>query len=96
MTAYLILNTVALLIIVAGLYGYTRVTISKPMVYSLAVVLLLTAIFDSLIVRLGIVGYNASRILGVYIFSAPVEDFAYAIASVLTVSLLWEYYDKKS
>lgn len=61
---------------------------------TLLLLLSLTAIFDSLIIQSGIVAYDLQKILGFYIWKAPVEDFAYAFASALLTSLLWEYYEK--
>lgn len=92
---YLILNLAFLLMLAATLFIVTRSKISKPIIYTLIFLLALTVIFDSLIILNEIVGYNKDNILGIYIWRAPIEDFAYAIASVLTVSLLWEYYDSK-
>lgn len=50
---------------------------------------LLTVVFDSVIVGAGIVGYDGSRILGVRIGAAPVEDFAYPIAAAFALPALW-------
>ena len=51
--------------------------------------LLMTAVFDNLLVGLGIVGYDPARISGVVIGVAPLEDFAYAIAVVVLLPSLW-------
>lgn len=98
---YLLLNGVVLGIV--AVVGYTvlrslqrgkpRRRITKPFWYTLGVVLVLTAVFDSLIIAAGIVAYDASRILEVYIGRAPIEDFAYACVSVILVVVLWEYYE---
>lgn len=50
---------------------------------------LLTVVFDSVIVGTGIVGYDPSRILGLHIGAAPVEDFAYPIAAAFALPALW-------
>ena len=52
-------------------------------------VLLLTAVFDNVLVGTGIVGYDAKRISGAFVGVAPIEDFAYAIAAVLMLPSLW-------
>jgi lycopene cyclase domain-containing protein len=52
--------------------------------------LLLTLVFDNLIIWAGIVAYDPQRILGVTAWLAPIEDFAYSIGAVLIVGLLWE------
>ena len=56
---------------------------------TLAVLLALTAIFDNLIVGLGIVGYDEAKISGVLVGVAPLEDFAYTVAAVLALPALW-------
>ena len=53
------------------------------------VLVLMTAVFDNVIVGTGIVGYDPARILGARIGVAPVEDFAYAIAAALALPALW-------
>ncbi len=56
---------------------------------ALAIVLLLTAVFDNVLVGLGIVGYDEARILGLRIGVAPVEDFAYTVAAGIGLPSLW-------
>ena len=56
---------------------------------TLLALLVLTAVFDNVIVGTGIVGYDPDRILGVRIGVAPVEDFAYPIAAALGLPALW-------
>jgi lycopene cyclase domain-containing protein len=53
------------------------------------VLVLATAVFDNVLVATGIVGYDASRISGVLIGVAPLEDFAYAVAAVVLLPSLW-------
>ena len=56
---------------------------------TLAVLVLLTGVFDNLIVGLGIVSYDEAKISGVLVCVAPLEDFAYAIAAVFALPALW-------
>jgi len=51
--------------------------------------ILITAVFDNLIVSAGIVGYDHSKISGIMVGAAPIEDFAYTIAAVLIVPSVW-------
>lgn len=51
--------------------------------------LILTAAFDNVLVGVGIVAYDPSRISGARLGVAPVEDFAYAIAAVVLLPCLW-------
>ncbi|MCC9203882.1 lycopene cyclase domain-containing protein [Arthrobacter sp. zg-Y769] len=55
-----------------------------------AVVLLaLTAVFDNLMIRVGLFWYNEDRISGAFAGAAPLEDFAYPLAAVLLLPALW-------
>jgi lycopene cyclase domain-containing protein len=51
--------------------------------------IVITAIFDNLIVAARIVGYDSSKITGIMIGIVPIEDFAYTIAAVLIVPSVW-------
>ena len=57
---------------------------------STGVLVIATAIFDNLIVGTGIVAYDESLILGIKIGFAPIEDFAYALAAPLLISIAAE------
>ncbi len=54
-----------------------------------AVLLVLTAVFDNVLVATGIVGYDPDRISGALVGVAPVEDFAYAVAAVVLLPSVW-------
>lgn len=56
---------------------------------TLVVLLVLTAIFDNVIVGLGIVAYDTAHITGLMIGVVPIEDFAYTVAAVLVLPTLW-------
>ena len=55
-----------------------------------AVLLLLTAVFDNLMIAVDLFGYNPERISGAFLGLAPLEDFAYPLAAVLVLPALWE------
>lgn len=57
--------------------------------------MLLTAVFDSIIVWSQIVGYDPEKILGIYVGFAPIEDFFYALLAVIIVPALWKLYSPK-
>lgn len=54
-----------------------------------ALVLVLTAVFDSLMIAAGLFGYAEGTRLGPTIGLAPIEDFAYPIFTVLLVPAIW-------
>lgn len=87
MATYLLINCVFLAVTLL-LLRVRRV--NKAQVISLLALLVLTAIFDSIIIWLGIVGYNSDKILGIFIGNAPIEDFFYALFAVLVAPAIWE------
>jgi len=62
---------------------------------ALAVVLVLTAVFDNAIIGFGIVDYDPSKISGVRLGFAPLEDFAYTVAAALIIPAVWSLLAKR-
>lgn len=88
MATYIILNIVFLAVVLVLL----RVKLHRPSkawYVTLWSLLILTAVFDSIIVALHIVDYDPEKILGILIGYAPVEDFFYAILAAVVVPILW-------
>ncbi|MDQ0849381.1 lycopene cyclase domain-containing protein [Arthrobacter sp. B3I9] len=54
-----------------------------------AVVLVLTAVFDNLMIAAGLFTYAPDMISGAMVGLAPLEDFAYPVAAVLLLPALW-------
>lgn len=54
-----------------------------------ALLLVLTAIFDNIMISVGLVGYNPRTLLGIFVGVAPLEDFAYPIAALVLLPALW-------
>ena len=65
---------------------------TTPMV--LLPMLILTAVFDNLIILAGIVDYDTSKLLGIYVGVVPIEDFAYTVVAVLLVPAIWKAVSK--
>lgn len=94
MATYLLVNSLFLLTVLA----LFRVRLKNPTRahwVTLLALLIMTAVFDSLIVGLDIVDYDQSKILGIYIGQAPVEDFFYTLAAVMIVPQLWKLFGEK-
>jgi lycopene cyclase domain-containing protein len=51
--------------------------------------LLLTAVFDNVLVGTHIVSYDPKLISGAFLGFAPLEDFSYAIAATVMLPCLW-------
>lgn len=56
---------------------------------ALVILLAFTAVFDNVMIGIGLVAYDPARISGAFLGAAPLEDFAYAIAAGLLLPSLW-------
>ena len=75
MATYIVLNML-FLASVLGLLAWRRLLVfSRAVCLTLVVLLVMTILFDSLLVHLGIVGYSLDKILGIRVGLAPIEDF---------------------
>ena len=59
------------------------------MLITAAVLVVLTAVFDTVMIATGLFAYSDAHLSGPRIGLAPVEDFAYPIAGVLLLAGLW-------
>ncbi len=83
--------TLTFLVVVIAFLVVTIVLVRGRMPWStmgitLLVTLALTAVFDNVIIGVGLVAYDESLISGVKIGIAPIEDFAYTLSVVVIVS----------
>lgn len=85
---YLILNLVFSISILIFIAARTKVT-KKAWWRALAIVTLLTLLFDPVIIALDIVDYDPTKILGLRWFGAPIEDLFYALYAACIVPLIW-------
>jgi len=86
---YWALNAIFLaVILVVALLARRRVSWAAIGVTA-AVLLLMTAVFDNVMIAVGLVAYEPSLISGAFIGIAPLEDFAYAIAAIVGLPSLW-------
>ncbi|MFM5903882.1 MAG: lycopene cyclase domain-containing protein [Microbacteriaceae bacterium] len=87
---YLLLNLTFTAIAVV-LFIIIRPSIGpKPLALAGLSLLMMTALGDNFIVGVGIVDYDSTKILGIQIGVAPVEDFFYAVIAVLLIPAIWE------
>jgi lycopene cyclase domain-containing protein len=56
---------------------------------ALGILLLATAIFDNIMIGVGLVDYDPSKISGAFVGIAPLEDFAYPLAAAVLLPSLW-------
>jgi lycopene cyclase domain-containing protein len=91
---YLILNVSVIIISSALLFKWLRFPV-RLILITLIILLILTAVFDNLIVGLDIVRYDPNKILGIYIFKAPLEDFMYSLLAIIIVPAVWNVFRGK-
>lgn len=89
---YALLNVPFLLLAVVVLV-VARVRTGRPswtpLAATMAVLLVLTAIFDNFMIVAGLVAYDDAQRIGLQIGVAPIEDFAYAVLAVVLLPALW-------
>ncbi|KQR37069.1 lycopene cyclase domain-containing protein [Microbacterium sp. Leaf159] len=56
---------------------------------TVVVLVVLTAVFDTVMIATGLFHYSPEHLLGVHIGLAPLEDFAYPIAGAVLLPALW-------
>lgn len=94
MWTYVLLNCVFLLAIsTVWVIAKPR---RQPVLFTLAILLLLTLVFDNVIIGIGMVDYDPSKLLGVYLGLAPVEDFGYAFAAAIGMPAIWKLVERKT
>lgn len=94
MLTYIILNTLFLAAILV-LFNVRPRKPSTPWLLMFVSLILITLIFDSLMISLGFFYYTPEKILGVIIGKAPIEDFFYAILAAIIIPALWYKLEKK-
>ena len=92
--SYVLLNSIVsavVLLCVAAAARRFRITTPRltPVFLSLVILLLFTAVFDSLIIIADIVHYDASTLTGLSIWKAPIEDFSYSLLAIIIIPILW-------
>ncbi len=90
MLTYLILNTAFIGVVLLGM-KVLKVPFVKRWYLPLVALLVLTALFDPLIIHFDIVGYDDEKLLGLKWFGAPIEDFMYSLLAAILVPSLWSF-----
>ena len=80
---FLVVAVLATWFIKSKFQCFTTPVVALPM-------LILTTIFDNLIIAARIVGYDQSKLIGLNIGLVPIEDFAYTVVAILLVPAIWK------
>jgi lycopene cyclase domain-containing protein len=65
-----------------------------PCLLAALALFVLTAVFDNVMIAVGIMQYSSDAISGLWIGLAPLEDFAYPLAAVILLPSLWVLLDR--
>ncbi|MDR8020385.1 lycopene cyclase domain-containing protein [Nesterenkonia aerolata] len=86
---YLGLTAVVLLLVLAVVIPLRRPVSLGAVALAGAALILLTAVFDNIMIAVGFFHYADEPLSGLSIGLAPIEDFSYPIAGVLLLPALW-------
>ena len=85
----IVLNVIVLVLLGAVSWPVLRRMRTVPIVLTVVVLCVLTAVFDTVMIAADLYVFDPDKILGVYVWGAPLEDFAYAIAAAVGMPVLW-------
>lgn len=91
MATYIILNliTLGVVLIVLFLLRQRIIWPIKTWLMTFCALLLLTLLFDNLLIWLDMYRYAPDKILGVYLWLAPIEDFMYPLLAAIVIPAVW-------
>ena len=84
----IVLNAIVLAALLVVSVPVLRRMRPGPVLGAVAFVCVLTAVFDTLMIEVGLYVFDPDKILGVHVWGAPLEDFAYAIAAAVGMPVL--------
>jgi lycopene cyclase domain-containing protein len=87
---YILLNIVFLAPLILAAIVRRKALARKQSFVTFGLLCVLTAVFDNCMIAFGVMKYDPTHICGLKIGLAPIEDFAYTLAAVLWVALLWK------
>ncbi|KQR08301.1 lycopene cyclase domain-containing protein [Cellulomonas sp. Leaf334] len=85
----IVLNVIVLALLGAVCWPVLRRMRAVPILLTVLILCVLTAVFDTLMIAADLYVFDPDKILGVYVWGAPLEDFAYAIAAAVGMPVLW-------
>ncbi|KQX06690.1 MULTISPECIES: lycopene cyclase domain-containing protein [unclassified Leifsonia] len=88
---YLTLNLIVLAVVavVAAFALRRRPRLITPIALTVVVLFVLTAVFDNIMIAVGLMVYSDAGRSGVDLGLAPIEDFAYPLAGALLLPSIW-------
>ena len=91
-----VMNAAILVVLAVVVAPVLRRLRPGPLVWGALVIAVLTTVFDTLMIAADLYVFDPDLILGVYVWGAPVEDFAYALAASMLMPALWTWLGRRS
>jgi len=92
----IVLNAAVLLVLAGVSVPVLRRVRAGALVWTVFHLCLITMVFDTAMIAADLYVFDESKILGVYLWGAPLEDFAYAIAAGLAMPVLWTVLESRA
>jgi lycopene cyclase domain-containing protein len=89
LSLYFMLGSMVLFAVALRVRGVRLRDVAPAAGLTLAVLLVLTAVFDNVMIATGLMVYEPGHLTGVLIGEAPLEDFAYPLAGLMLLPSLW-------
>lgn len=89
LSLYFMLGSLALFAVALRVRRLGLRDVAPALGLTLAVLLVLTAVFDNVMIGSGLFDYNSQTLLGIRVGLAPLEDFSYPFCAALAVPALW-------
>ncbi len=90
-----LMNAGVLLVLGAVVVPVLRRVRPAPLVWAALLLVALTIVFDTLMIAADLYVFDPDLILGVYLWGAPVEDLAYALAASMLLPALWTWLGRR-
>ncbi|SDS91509.1 lycopene cyclase domain-containing protein [Paraoerskovia marina] len=85
----LIVLAVAIVVCVPVVRRHRAGTWLTPILVAALVLCALTLVFDTLMIAVGLYEFDPDKILGIYLWGAPLEDFFYPLVAALLIPATW-------
>lgn len=92
----IVLNVLVLAVLTCVSWRVLRRMRGWALVWAAVHLCVLTAVFDTIMIDVGLYVFDPDKILGFSVAGAPLEDFAYAIAAAVFVPVLWTVLGRSS
>ncbi|HEY0216044.1 MAG TPA: lycopene cyclase domain-containing protein [Cellulomonas sp.] len=92
----LVLNLLVLAVLVAVCGRVLRRMRPGPLVVTAVVLVLLTTVFDTAMIAADLYVFDPDKIIGVYLWGAPLEDVGYALAAALGMPVVWTVLESRT